>query len=216
MKAQCRFRYALVHYATPGGGFYRGERRGRYPATAAVHAGDRDTTVVTFGASHSMDGILSVSRDNCSVAGSSRRSIIRRADRFRRCRADGDFGNIHDSLSFFRNNYDAFRCSPSAQQFHPIAYGWSTPRKAAPTAAWTRPSDDESVELNDIDACRRSALIDPLERLTAEAWHHWRSGAGRPRCRVPAELRPTHRGPCTAGRRERLKAHEKRTKTRCA
>lgn len=74
------------------------------------------------------------------------------------------FGNIHDSLSFFRNNYDAFASFRAAIiRLHGLVD--ANEKGRALPAVLTRPSDDESVELNDIEVRTPAGdrLIDPLD-----------------------------------------------------
>ncbi|MGV7587894.1 ABC transporter ATP-binding protein/permease [Mycobacterium kansasii] len=74
------------------------------------------------------------------------------------------FGNIHDSLSFFRNNYDAF-ASFRAAIIRLYGLVDANEKGRALPAVLTRPSDDESVELNEIEVRTPAGdrLIDPLD-----------------------------------------------------
>ena len=74
------------------------------------------------------------------------------------------FGNIHDSLSFFRNNYDAFAAFRAAIiRLHGLVEANSQGR--ALPAVLTRPSDDGSVELTDVEVRTPGGdrLIDPID-----------------------------------------------------
>lgn len=74
------------------------------------------------------------------------------------------FGNIHDSLSFFRNNYDAFASFRAAIiRLHGLVD--ANEKGRALPAVLTQPSDDESVELEDIEVRTPAGdrLIDPLD-----------------------------------------------------
>jgi len=74
------------------------------------------------------------------------------------------FGNISDSLSFFRNNYDAFAAFRAAIiRLHGLVEANSQGR--ALPAVLTRPSDDGSVELTDIEVRTPGGdrLIDPID-----------------------------------------------------
>ncbi|OSC39699.1 ABC transporter ATP-binding protein/permease [Mycobacterium decipiens] len=74
------------------------------------------------------------------------------------------FGNIHDSLSFFRNNYDAFASFRAAIiRLHGMVD--ANDKGRALPAVLTRPSDDASIELNDVEVRTPAGerLIDPLD-----------------------------------------------------
>lgn len=74
------------------------------------------------------------------------------------------FGNIHDSLSFFRNNYDAFASFRAAIiRLHGLVD--ANEKGRALPAVLTKPSSDESVELTDVEVRTPAGdrLIDPLD-----------------------------------------------------
>ncbi|EUA88731.1 ABC transporter family protein [Mycobacterium ulcerans str. Harvey] len=74
------------------------------------------------------------------------------------------FGNIHDSLSFFRNNYGAFASFRAAIiRLHGLVD--ANEKGRALPAVLTKPSSDESVELTDVEVRTPAGdrLIDPLD-----------------------------------------------------
>jgi vitamin B12/bleomycin/antimicrobial peptide transport system ATP-binding/permease protein len=74
------------------------------------------------------------------------------------------FGNIQDSLSFFRNNYDAFAAFRAAIiRLHGLVDA-NTQGRALPTIL-VKPSEETTVELRDVEVRTPAGdqLIDPLE-----------------------------------------------------
>jgi vitamin B12/bleomycin/antimicrobial peptide transport system ATP-binding/permease protein len=74
------------------------------------------------------------------------------------------FGNIQDSLSFFRNNYDAFAAFRAAIiRLHGLVDA-NTKGRALPTML-VKPSEDATVELRDVEVRTPGGdqLIDPLD-----------------------------------------------------
>jgi putative ATP-binding cassette transporter len=74
------------------------------------------------------------------------------------------FNNIHDSLSFFRNNYDAFAAFRAAIiRLHGLVDANSRGR-ALPTIL-VKPSEDATIELRDVEVRTPAGdrLIDPLD-----------------------------------------------------
>jgi vitamin B12/bleomycin/antimicrobial peptide transport system ATP-binding/permease protein len=74
------------------------------------------------------------------------------------------FGNIHDSLSFFRNNYDQFAAFRAAIiRLHGLVDA-NAQGRALPSVL-TRPSDDGSVELAGVEVRTPNGdrLIDPID-----------------------------------------------------
>ena len=93
------------------------------------------------------------------------------------------FGNIHDSLSFFRNNYDAFAAFRAAIiRLHGLVDA-NAQGRALP-ALLVKPSEESTVELRDVEVRTPAGdrLIDPLDVQLDEGDSlviTGRSGAGK-------------------------------------
>jgi vitamin B12/bleomycin/antimicrobial peptide transport system ATP-binding/permease protein len=167
-KLNAAFRYALVRLrdAAEAVGFYRGERVERAQLTRRF-----DPIIVNY--RKFVNRSIAFNGWNLSVS----QTIVPlpwviQAPRLFDGQIDfGDvgqtatsFGNINDSLSFFRNNYDAFAAFRAAIiRLHGLVEANSQGR--ALPAVLTRPSDDGSVELTDVEVRTPAGdrLVDPLD-----------------------------------------------------
>ncbi len=162
-KLNAAFRYALVRLrdAAEAVGFYRGEQvertqlTGRFSPIIVNYRGFVRRTIVFNGWNWSM-----------SQAIVPLPWIIQAPRLFAGQIAFGDvgqtataFGEIHDSLSFFRNNYDAFAAFRAAIiRLHGLVDANAKGRDLP--AVLTRPTDDGSVEIDGVEV--RTPDGDPL------------------------------------------------------
>jgi putative ATP-binding cassette transporter len=167
-KLNAAFRYALVRLrdAAEAVGFYRGERAERAQL-------QRRFTPIIGNYRRFVNRSIAFNGWNLSVS----QTIVPlpwviQAPRLFAGQIDfGDvgqtataFNNIHDSLSFFRNNYDAFAAFRAAIIRLYGLVDANAQGRALPTVL-TRPSEDGSVELTDVEVRTPSGdrLIDPLD-----------------------------------------------------